>query len=35
VRSAGRGAAARLPLESWQRLVLTGSHHQPLVRYVA
>ena len=28
-------AAARLPLEHWQRLVLTGSHGQPLVRYVA
>jgi hypothetical protein len=29
------GAASRLPLECWQRLVLTGSHGQPLVRYVA
>ncbi|MGX4689812.1 IS701 family transposase [Streptomyces sp. JNUCC 63] len=28
-------AAARLPLEDWQRLVLTDSHHRPLVRYVA
>jgi SRSO17 transposase len=28
-------AAARLPLECWQRLVLTDSHHRPLVRYVA
>jgi hypothetical protein len=28
-------AAARLPLERWRRLVLTGSHGQPLVRYVA
>jgi hypothetical protein len=28
-------AAARLPLERWQRLVLTDSHHRPLVRYVA
>jgi hypothetical protein len=29
------GAAARLPLRRWRRLVLTGSHHRPLVRYVA
>jgi SRSO17 transposase len=28
-------AAARLPLERWRRLVLTDSHGQPLVRYVA
>jgi SRSO17 transposase len=28
-------AAARLPLERWQRLVLTDSHRRPLVRYVA
>ncbi len=28
-------AAARLPLENWRRLVLTDSHHKPLVRYVA
>jgi hypothetical protein len=28
-------AASRLPLERWRRLVLTGSHHRPLVRYVA
>jgi len=28
-------AAARLPLDHWRRLVLTDSHGQPLVRYVA
>jgi hypothetical protein len=28
-------AAARLPLKRWRRLVLTGSHGRPLVRYVA
>jgi hypothetical protein len=28
-------AAARLPLERWRRLALTGSHHRLPVRYVA